>query len=334
MSVKPHYCSRCGTAVALEDLEGRERAVCPACRTVFYENPLPVAASIVLNPQREVLLVKRRNDPYKGQWCLPMGFAEIEETISAAALRELKEEAGINARVIRLVDADSFDSERYGELLIVTFEMRKTDGEEESAGDDAEELRYFPIASLPYLPFNSNMKALRTCTAQYHDRWAIQDSFVQLQSDEDRAMLSDALVEMVESQADDLVRRWMEDVRTNPTTKSYHSIDTHRLHTRVVASITQFSHWLCGNTSSDEVRSFYESLAARRGEQGVQMPDLISALMLLKKHIWSLARSRGVWERPLDVYRVLELNRRTAVFFDKAVYHVACGFHSQDTDQT
>ena len=47
--------------------------------------------------------------------------------------------------------------------------------------------------------------------------------------------------------------------------------------------------------------------------------------MLLKKHIWTYARSQGVWERPVDTYRVMELQSRFAVFFDKAVYHLARG---------
>ncbi len=97
MSVKPDYCARCGQAVVTRVVCDRQRVVCPACETVFYENSLPVAASIVLNERREVLLVKRKREPHKGKWRLPMGFAEMGETIADAAVRELKEETGVNA---------------------------------------------------------------------------------------------------------------------------------------------------------------------------------------------------------------------------------------------
>lgn len=64
-----------------------------AILVVFYDNPLPVASSIVVR-DRQLLLVRRRFMPKAGEWCLPMGFAEAGESIEAAALRELKEVAG------------------------------------------------------------------------------------------------------------------------------------------------------------------------------------------------------------------------------------------------
>ena len=92
MPIKPDYCARCGRPAVTRVVDDRPRIACPASETVFYENPLPVAASVVLDEHREVLLVKRKREPHKGEWCLPMVFAELDEKIAAAALRELKEE--------------------------------------------------------------------------------------------------------------------------------------------------------------------------------------------------------------------------------------------------
>jgi 8-oxo-dGTP diphosphatase len=114
MPLKPKYCSQCGKRVATRRMEGRERVVCPACEHIFYENPLPVAAGVVLNERREVLLVKRKREPHRGMWCLPMGFAEMGETIEAAATRELQEETGVQGGVLRLLDVDSLASRYYG----------------------------------------------------------------------------------------------------------------------------------------------------------------------------------------------------------------------------
>ncbi len=72
-----------------------------------------------------------------------------------------------------------------------------------------------------------------------------------------------------------------------------------------------------------------------RSGQGFSAHELISSLTLLKKHVWTYTRTRGVWQRPIDVYRVLELNRRIALFFDRAIYHATLGFEAglrgQDT---
>ena len=98
------YCSYCGNKIISKEQDGKARDYCPTCETFYYENPLPVASTIVVNDQREVLLVKRKKDPYKDMWCLPIGFAETGEEVHEAALRELEEEAGVTGEIIRLID--------------------------------------------------------------------------------------------------------------------------------------------------------------------------------------------------------------------------------------
>ena len=330
MALKPKYCAQCGQAVATRVVDDRPRLVCPACETVFYENPLPIAAAVVLNDRRQVLLVKRGREPHQGQWCLPMGFAEMGETIAEAALRELREETGVEGRVLRLLDADSFDSSHYGELLIVTFEMQNVGGQEQP-GDDAEDVRYFPLSQHPPLAFSSNEKALRTCAAAHQEDWAIQDSFVTLQSEQDKAMLSDALVALIQDRAEEVARLWLAEVRSNLTTTSYRRVPPDQLMERATSAISQFGRWLRGDEAANEVKAFYRALGRERKSQGFRSHEVLSSLTLLKKHVWTFARSQGVWERPIDVYRVLELNRRIAAFFDKAIYYTERGFDEDDT---
>jgi len=325
MPLKPKYCSQCSHAVVLQTVNGRPRPVCPACGTVHYENPLPVAASVVLNSSREVLLVRRQREPYQGSWCLPMGFAELGETIVAAAQRELREETGLDSCVVRLLAADSFESSHYGDLLIVTFELRKMGGHERP-GDDAEEVRYFPIARCPPLAFVSNERALQACVAAHQEEWEIRDSFVVLQCAADKAMLSDVLVTLIEQRATEVARLWLADVRTNPTTLGYHRLDAGPLLERARSAISQFGQWLKGDEVADDVKSFYHALANERRAQGCRAHEVLSSLTLLKKHLWAFAQSQGVWQRPVDVYRVLELSRRMAVFFDQAAYRVCRTF--------
>jgi hypothetical protein len=53
---------------------------------------------------------------------------------------------------------------------------------------------------------------------------------------------------------------------------------------------------------------------------------MLSAIMLLKKQIWNFALSQGVWESPVEMYRIMELQSRFAVFFDKAMYNSSRGY--------
>jgi 8-oxo-dGTP diphosphatase len=328
MTPAPKFCSQCGQAVTVRRIMDRDRAVCDACDEIFYENPLPVAAAVVLNERREVLLVRRKNPPHQGSWCLPMGFAERGETIGDAALRELKEETGIDGRVMRLVDTDSMSSSHYGDLLIVTFEVAKIRGIEEP-GDDAEAVQYFPLNQHPPLAFDANEKSLRACVAAHLEAWAIQDSFVTLQADEDKALLSDALVELIQDRADEIVQLWVDDVCTNPTTQAYRELSREELAQRAKTVIHHFGDWFKSGETAEESRDYYRQVGRVRREEGVAVHEVLSALALLKKHVWQFARAQGIWARPIDVYRVLELNRLMAVFFDKAAYNVARGFDSE-----
>lgn len=91
------HCRACGTAVVYrlpDDGDTRQRAVCPQCHTVHYENPLNVVGTIPALPDGRVLLCLRNIEPRRGKWTLPAGFMELNETTAQGAARETDEEAG------------------------------------------------------------------------------------------------------------------------------------------------------------------------------------------------------------------------------------------------
>jgi ADP-ribose pyrophosphatase YjhB (NUDIX family) len=90
------HCKNCGTAVVYripDDGDTKPRAVCPACHTIHYENPLNVVGTVPHWGER-VLLCKRNIEPRFGKWTLPAGFMEMDETLAQGAARETVEEAG------------------------------------------------------------------------------------------------------------------------------------------------------------------------------------------------------------------------------------------------
>ncbi len=90
------HCKSCGTAVEHrlpDDGDTKVRAVCPACTTVHYVNPLNVVGTIPVWGDK-VLLCKRNIEPRLGKWTLPAGFMEMGETTADGAARETVEEAG------------------------------------------------------------------------------------------------------------------------------------------------------------------------------------------------------------------------------------------------
>lgn len=90
------HCRNCGAAVVYrvpDDGDTRERAVCPACDTIHYENPLNVVGTVPYWGEH-VLLCKRNIEPRWGKWTLPAGFMELGESTEEGAARETVEEAG------------------------------------------------------------------------------------------------------------------------------------------------------------------------------------------------------------------------------------------------
>ena len=90
------HCKACGATVEYrlpDDGDTRQRAVCPACQAVHYENPLNVVGTVPVWGDK-VLLCKRNIEPRLGKWTLPAGFMELGETLAQGAARETVEEAG------------------------------------------------------------------------------------------------------------------------------------------------------------------------------------------------------------------------------------------------
>jgi ADP-ribose pyrophosphatase YjhB (NUDIX family) len=98
------HCKNCGAATTYrlpDDSDTKPRAVCTACATVHYENPLNVVGTVPIwhgadgkDAIGQVLLCKRNIEPRRGFWTLPAGFMELGETAAAGAARETDEEAG------------------------------------------------------------------------------------------------------------------------------------------------------------------------------------------------------------------------------------------------
>ncbi len=91
------HCRVCGTAVnyQIPADDNRERAVCPACGEIHYENPINVVGTVPVWGE-QVLLCRRNIEPRKGLWTLPAGFLELGESTADGARRETDEEAGAN----------------------------------------------------------------------------------------------------------------------------------------------------------------------------------------------------------------------------------------------
>ncbi len=140
------------------EIGGRVRGVCPHCDFVLFRNPVPGVA-IIVEMEDGVVLVRRKYEPLAGQWCLPGGFIELEESVEEAAVRECKEETNLDVELIDLFGVYSFpDGPRHSGLVI--FYSARPVGGELRAGNDAQEVAIFPLDDLPHIAFRTHRQAL------------------------------------------------------------------------------------------------------------------------------------------------------------------------------
>jgi ADP-ribose pyrophosphatase YjhB (NUDIX family) len=142
------HCKNCGTAVEYrlpDDGDTKNRAVCPACNTVHYENPLNVVGTVPYWGD-QILLCKRNIEPRKGKWTLPAGFMELEETTAEGAARETVEEAGAQFEMQSLFSVLSVP--RVGQVHL--FYRAKLTSAHFDPGFETMEAKLFTEADIPW----------------------------------------------------------------------------------------------------------------------------------------------------------------------------------------
>lgn len=148
-----HYCPVCGAPTVMMNRFGKSRPVCTQCDTTVFFEP-KVAVVVFVTDDDRVLLVERLFEPSKGTWSLPAGFAEPEEAPTDAAMRETREETGLDIEITGLIDVlHRPDPDGLADIVIVY--GARVNGGILNAGDDAAAVGWFTRDALPPLSFRT-----------------------------------------------------------------------------------------------------------------------------------------------------------------------------------
>ena len=142
------HCKNCGTSVVYrvpDDGDTKERAVCPSCLTIHYENPLNIVGTLP-HLGDKVLLCKRNIEPRWGKWTLPAGFMELHETTAEGASRETVEEAGAQFDLEHLFSV--LNVARMGQVHL--FYTARLLSDQFDPGHETIEARLFTEAEVPW----------------------------------------------------------------------------------------------------------------------------------------------------------------------------------------
>lgn len=166
MSSHPHdrvayrFCPTCGGALERRLLKAGEpeRLVCVACGYVFYLDPKVAVGTIIETSPGGIVLVRRAIDPGYGKWVFPGGYVDRGEQVHSAALREAREECGLEIAIDRLVNVYSYP----GRAPIILVYSARPVGGALSIDEESLEVRVFAHGEIPWdeLAFRSTRDAL------------------------------------------------------------------------------------------------------------------------------------------------------------------------------
>ena len=146
------FCCKCATKCITSMIYGEMRENCPNCGFVYYRNPIPGVA-VILTDGNKIALGKRGDT---GKWCIPCGCIEYGESFIDAAIREVKEEIGIDSEPLKIINVVSNNLLSSNSVAIVivskplSYELFPTDGE-------MTDTKWFDMNdSLPELEFDAD----------------------------------------------------------------------------------------------------------------------------------------------------------------------------------
>jgi hypothetical protein len=145
-------------------------------------------------------------------------------------------------------------------------------------------------------------------------------------------MLSDQLIRIIESHAEELTRGTLEVLQSSPHTRAYHGLSANELHDRLFEIYHDLGHWLLWNTDQS-IQARYEELGKQRFKESVPLAQVLWSLVLIKEHLRDSIGSSMSADSALELHRERELFRLIGRFFDRALCYTAEAYEREASRQ-
>ncbi len=168
------FCQRCGEPMETRPAFGCPRPVCTGCGFIHFQVTANAGVAIVVH-RRRILLIERAIPPYQGRWGFPGGFQEFGESLADTAVRETREETGLDIVIDRVFRVGYTVDDPRRRVNVAMFLARPAVEEERvaarlEASDDASAVRFFSWSEMPSddrIAFEHNLAVLRDLCQQF-----------------------------------------------------------------------------------------------------------------------------------------------------------------------
>jgi hypothetical protein len=138
-------------------------------------------------------------------------------------------------------------------------------------------------------------------------------------------LISDKLVALVEKHHDEIIKRWIERIKIDPTTSSYQK-HIEYLGEKARYILKHIDRWVSYDTMKDDVGRRYAAEGMELFRRQVPLCEVIRSMYLLRRTLWLFVVNESDFDSAFQLHQMRELNDRVILFFDRAEYYVIRGY--------
>jgi 8-oxo-dGTP diphosphatase len=158
------YCPFCGNKLGLKVVDGKKFKYCRECDWTYYPHVGAAACGVAIR-KGKVLLVKRARDPYRNTWMFPAGFVNFGEHPEDTILREVNEETGLKAKIIKLLEVEQVDDDPRSMGHFGFFYLVKVRGNIKPKDKiENSDIGWFSLKRLPIIGWHGHKRVLKMLT--------------------------------------------------------------------------------------------------------------------------------------------------------------------------
>ncbi len=139
-------------------------------------------------------------------------------------------------------------------------------------------------------------------------------------------LISDKLVQLVETHADIIVKRWINKLLSDPTTSSFSQRNIEYVEGKARSILKHLRDWVSYETTKEEVGRRYADEGIDLFKMGIPLCETHRAMFVLRRTLWLFVVNESMFDSAFELHQMRELNDRVILFFDRAEYYLLRGY--------